>query len=147
MHSGTRPVSPIPPGPSRRRSWIGRAYILADVTSSLQRTGAALSVLAVAALASIGPLLQPSAAAAPQAAEPHRSEAVLAQAEESENQGGDDAPAETGGQGETEGGGEETGPPWTYQMSRISVVMLVGLVAGIGWVYYKLVVKRSRREA
>jgi hypothetical protein len=50
-------------------------------------------------------------------------------------------------QEEGEGSTEETGPPWTFQMARISIVLLVFLFAGIGWIYYKLVVRRRRGEA
>lgn len=74
---------------------------------------------------------------------------VLAQQEESEEQGGGggDPGEESGaGEGETEGSTSETGPPWTYQMARLSTVLLVGLLLSIGWVYYKLVVKRRRGE-
>jgi hypothetical protein len=42
---------------------------------------------------------------------------------------------------------EEAGPPWTYQMARISLLLLVLLVLGMAAVYYRLVVKRQRGEA
>jgi hypothetical protein len=67
------------------------------------------------------------------------------QGQEGEGQGG--AEAETGAGGETEGGeSTEVGPPWTYQMARISVVLLVMLALGIGLIYYRLVAKRQRGQ-
>ena len=64
---------------------------------------------------------------------------------EGEGQGG--AEAETGAGGEAEGGAStETGPPWTYQMARLSLVLLALLVAGIFLLYYRLIVKRQRGE-
>jgi hypothetical protein len=41
---------------------------------------------------------------------------------------------------------EEAGPPWTYQMARISLLLLALLLLGMGAVYYRLVVKRQRGE-
>jgi hypothetical protein len=56
--------------------------------------------------------------------------------------------AETGAGGETEGGeATTTGVPWTYQMARLSVLLLVLLVAAIGLMYYRLVAKRQRGAA
>jgi hypothetical protein len=47
-----------------------------------------------------------------------------------------------------EGGAEtETGPPWTYQMARITVVLVVFLALGLGLLYYRLVVRRRRGDA
>ncbi len=59
---------------------------------------------------------------------------------------GQDKPsAETGAsQGQTEGASDETGPPWTYQMARITVVLLVLLGLGIAGMYYRLVASRRR---
>jgi hypothetical protein len=46
-------------------------------------------------------------------------------------------------------GGEavETGPPWTYQMAKITVVMVLLLGLAIGAIYYRLVVRRRRGDA
>ncbi len=63
--------------------------------------------------------------------------------------GQDDPDAETGaGQGETEGGtsAEATGPPWTYQMARITLALLVPLALGLGYLYFRLVASRRRGE-
>lgn len=74
------------------------------------------------------------------------------EAEGQEGQGGEgegqgDPGAETGAGGETEGGAStEAGPPWTYQMARISLALLVPLAAGIALTYYRLVARRQRGE-
>jgi hypothetical protein len=41
---------------------------------------------------------------------------------------------------------EEAGPPWTYQMARISFLLLALLLLSMGAIYYRLVVKRQRGE-
>jgi hypothetical protein len=47
-----------------------------------------------------------------------------------------------------EGGGQtETGPPWTYQMARITLVLVFFLGLGLGLLYYRLVVRRRRGDA
>ena len=38
------------------------------------------------------------------------------------------------------------GPPWTYQMARISVVLLVLIIAAVALLYYRLVLARQRGE-
>ena len=65
----------------------------------------------------------------------------------SEGEGQSDADAETGaGQGEQEGGesAEEEGPPWTYQMARIGIglMVLIGLMMGL--LYYRMIASRQR---
>lgn len=82
---------------------------------------------------------------------------VVAQAEESSSEtegeqtgdesGQSDAEAETGTEEEESAGGEETveaGPPWTYQMARIILVLSVLLGLAILRWYWKLVGSRSR---
>lgn len=63
-----------------------------------------------------------------------------------EGEGQSDADAETGaGEGEQEGGeSEEEGPPWTYQMARIGIglMVLVGLMMGL--LYYRMIASRQR---
>ena len=39
---------------------------------------------------------------------------------------------------------EEEGPPWTYQMARISLLLIALLLLGVAATYYRLVVKRQR---
>ena len=102
-------------------------------------------------------LMAPSASAA----------VILAQAEseegtEVENEGADqsDAGTDTEGGGESEGGEdaetgagegeqapaaeEEEGPQWTYQMSRITLVMLLLLFLAMGALYYRMIARRQR---
>ena len=80
--------------------------------------------------------------------------------EEDESQGSEDTEggesgqsdeeAETGAdEGETAGGesAEEEGPPWTYQMARIGIVLMLLVMGLIGFLYYKMIVLRQRGEA
>jgi hypothetical protein len=66
--------------------------------------------------------------------------------EESEGEGQSDADAETGaGEEEAEGAAEEEeGPPWTYQMARISILLILFFLLGMGLLYYKLIGSRGR---
>lgn len=67
---------------------------------------------------------------------------------EDEGSGQSDADAETGaGGGEQEGATEEEGPPWTYQMARIGLVLMVLVGLGIGLLYYRMIVSRQRETA
>lgn len=68
---------------------------------------------------------------------------------ESEDEGGagqDDPEAQTdpGEGGETE---SETGPPWTYQMARVGLLMGLLMLAFIALLYWRLVIRRARRTA
>lgn len=70
---------------------------------------------------------------------------------EQNNQGGkgEDAETEVGADEESseEGSSEvETGPLWTYQMARMSFALILVLLLGAGFWYYRLVVKRGRGE-
>jgi hypothetical protein len=60
------------------------------------------------------------------------------------DEGASEEAAESGAGGESEGATEETGPPWTYQMARMTAVILliVGLITALQ--YYRMVVQRSR---
>ena len=70
---------------------------------------------------------------------------VLAQEPESEGQDAEDTPEETGAdQGETGSATEEIGPPWTYQMARISILLMLVLGLGIGFWYWRLIAGRQR---
>ena len=55
----------------------------------------------------------------------------------------EDEPPATEETGE-EGAAEEEGPLWTYQMARLSLLLLGVLGLGMGWWYYRLVVRRRR---
>ena len=72
------------------------------------------------------------------------------QGQESSNkngQGQGSAGAESGAAGDTEGGSStQSDVPWTFQMARLSIVLLVLLLGAIGLFYYRLVIKRQRGE-
>ena len=65
-----------------------------------------------------------------------------------EGAGQDDPDAETGAnEGQTEEGtSAEAGPPWTYQMARITLALLVFLALGLGYLYFRLITRRRRGE-
>ena len=68
-------------------------------------------------------------------------------ANEEEGEGQGDADAETGaGAGEQEGGesAEEEGPPWTYQMARIGIVLMLFIAIALGALYYRMIASRQR---
>ena len=61
------------------------------------------------------------------------------------NVGEEEEAEQTGGEEEGTGGGaSETGPPWTYQMARITLALTVLLGIGIALMYRKLVGTRQR---
>ena len=66
---------------------------------------------------------------------------------DTEGEGQSEADAETGA-GEEEqdeaAATEEEGPQWTYQMARITIALLFLLFLGVGLMYYRGVVVRSR---
>ena len=66
--------------------------------------------------------------------------------EEENGAGQSDPDAETGASEEQadEAATEEEGPPWTYQMARISIALILILVAGVGLLYYKLIASRQK---
>jgi uncharacterized protein HemX len=65
------------------------------------------------------------------------------QGQESSNTEG--SSAETGAdKGQTEPAADETGPPWTYQMARLGILLIVAMVLGVGLAYYRFVVRRQR---
>lgn len=66
---------------------------------------------------------------------------------DSEGEGQSDPAAETGAdEGETAEGEatEEEGPPWTYQMSWMGLVLMVIVGLLIGLMYYRMIVRRQR---
>ena len=70
---------------------------------------------------------------------------VVAQEPETEGQDTEDTAEETGAdEGETGAAAEETGPPWTYQMARLSILLMVVLALGIGFWYWRLIARRQR---
>jgi hypothetical protein len=68
--------------------------------------------------------------------------------EESQGQEGSNkkgSSAETGAdKGQTVPAADETGPPWTYQMARLGILLIVVMVLGCGLAYYRFVVRRQR---
>lgn len=80
-----------------------------------------------------------------------QSEGGVNEGDEGDDQesGGQDEPeAETGsGADQTEEAVEESGPPWTYQMARISLASLALLGLAIAGAYYRFVVVRQRGTA
>jgi hypothetical protein len=55
------------------------------------------------------------------------------------------APGPKGG-GKTQAATPSPGPPWTYQMARISIVLLLLIIAAVALLYYRLVLARQRGE-
>ena len=80
-----------------------------------------------------------------------QSEGGVSEGDEGEDQesgGADEPEAETGsGADQTEEAVEETGPPWTYQMARMSLAALFLLGLAIAGAYYRFVVMRQRGAA
>lgn len=111
----------------------------------------AILIVSVALSATLAP------AAAGAAARVHAGTPVLAQedegggdnlapGEQTNEQGDEEGTAgETGaGAGETEAGATETGPPWTYQMARISIVLLILTLVGVFAAYWRFVYQRKK---
>lgn len=125
-------------------------------------------------LISLGLLFTPVTAPVAQAAPLHLAQAESEEGAEVENEGGDQSDAGTDtDQGEGGGGGDETGPgeeggegepaaetgasedqqeaaadeegpQWTYQMSKITLVMLLLLFLAMGALYYRMIARRQR---
>ncbi len=67
------------------------------------------------------------------------------QGEESEESTSQGSNEDEGGEGSEEGGAAaETGPPWTYQMARIALVLLALTLLGVAFAYYRFVAVRRR---
>jgi cobalamin biosynthesis Mg chelatase CobN len=64
------------------------------------------------------------------------------QTEEGSEEGGREAESGAGEEATT-----ETGPPWTYQMARIALVLLALLGLAVGLLYWRLIVSRQRGAA
>lgn len=82
------------------------------------------------------------------AQDPNTEEDVVGQEEEAEGQESgneENAPAESGAdEGQTEGAAEETGPPWTYQMARLGILLVLLMILGVAFAYYRFVIRRQR---
>ena len=61
-------------------------------------------------------------------------------------EGGEGEPGAETGAGEEEQASteEEEGPQWTYQMARITLVMLMLLLLAVGALYYRMVARKQR---
>ncbi len=76
---------------------------------------------------------------------------VVGEGDEAENPGagggeGQEPETETGaGEGETVEAEEEAGPIWTYQMSKIGLVLLFLMLLAIGGAYWNFVAKRQKQ--
>jgi VIT1/CCC1 family predicted Fe2+/Mn2+ transporter len=103
-------------------------------------------ILAVLVAAAVGQLGLEIASA--------RSGVVFAQVGEEEEVSQEEADQEGGGQSDAEaetdpGAGEEAaaeeeGPPWTYQMARMALGLIVLSALGLGWLYYRMIAARQR---
>ncbi|MDQ4058399.1 MAG: hypothetical protein M3124_04670 [Actinomycetota bacterium] len=78
-------------------------------------------------------------------------EVTLAQENQQEGDSGSGGSGNQGEEGQQgEGGGEsdeaaeETGPPWTYQMARISLILLFLTLLAVGFAYYRFVATRRK---
>jgi len=69
-------------------------------------------------------------------------------AEEGDEGGGQSDPdAETGaGADEQEAAAEEEGPPWTYQMARMGIALMVVIGLMMGLLYYRMIASRQRAD-
>ncbi|HWC13019.1 MAG TPA: hypothetical protein VG929_00315 [Actinomycetota bacterium] len=75
-------------------------------------------------------------------------EGTAEQGEDGEAPGGQaDPETETGAEEDSAEAATETGPPWTYQMARISLVLLVLLGLAVFRTYHKLVGSRQKGAA
>ena len=63
-----------------------------------------------------------------------------AEEQDAEGTGAEVGAGEEGGEDATAG----EGPPWTYQMARLGLLMLLALLAGIGFAYYRFVHQRQK---
>jgi hypothetical protein len=68
------------------------------------------------------------------------------ESEDEEGAGQQDPEAQTD-PGEGEEAEAEVGPPWTYQMARLGLLMAVGVLAALGLMYWRLVIRRARGVA
>jgi hypothetical protein len=68
------------------------------------------------------------------------------ESDDSGGEGQDDPEAETGAEDEAPVE-EETGPPWTYQMARMSIGLILLLVIGMALLYRRLIGGRQKTGA
>ena len=79
---------------------------------------------------------------------PAHGQAGVTLAQENQEEGGSGNQGDEGqqgeGGGESEEAAEETGPPWTYQMARISLILLFLTLLAVGFAYYRFVATRRK---
>ncbi len=66
---------------------------------------------------------------------------------EEEGSGQSNPDAETGAEADEQAEGtstEEQGPPWTYQMARIGIALMLLMALGLGLLYYRMIASRQR---
>lgn len=66
--------------------------------------------------------------------------------DEEDGTGQSDTDAETGASSEEQAGEavEEEGPPWTYQMARIGIALMLLIGIALGALYYRMIASRQR---
>ena len=105
------------------------------------RLAAVLSLFLICSFTLSPSIVQAGTVTLSQEAETEEGEA----GDEGEGEGQSDADAETGaGAGEQEAAVEEEGPPWTYQMARIGIVLMVIVGILMGALYYRMIASRQR---
>lgn len=123
----------------------------------LRRLISLLMVLSIALFVSAsGPALAQTSETDPETVEEGEEttqgdDGVVGEGDEAENPGvggdeGQEPETETGaGEGETVEAEEEAGPIWTYQMSKIGLVLLFLMLLAIGGAYWNFVAKRQKQ--
>jgi uncharacterized protein HemX len=64
--------------------------------------------------------------------------------EQDEDGAGQDDPVAESGADEAAEGDTPAGPPWTYQMARMGVLLLLLIALGLGGAYWKFVMSRQK---
>jgi hypothetical protein len=106
----------------------------------------AANLLAVTAPAAAGPrVLAQDVGEGEEDAQPGE-EQQTGESEDEEGAGQQDPETQTE-PGAEEGAESETGPPWTYQMARVGLLMGLLMLAAIGLLYWRLVIRRARGTA
>ena len=112
------------------------------------RSRPAVLLLLLALVAGLFALTAPAAPATVLAQQPNENTGGGGEGQDPGGGGGQDNPgAESGAnEGQTEEGtsAETTGPPWTYQMARITLALVVLLALGLGYLYFRLIVSRRK---
>ena len=116
------------------------------------RLAAALSLLVLCSVI-FAPAAHAASVTLAQEADTEEEGAVSEEDETQQGEGGNeedgvgqsDADAETGaGQDEQEAATEEEGPPWTYQMARIGIALMLLIGLAMGLLYYRMIASRQR---